>query len=797
MIHIALFGGLRLVRGDDTLAEFSSQKVASLLALLALRPGRQWSREELIEALWPEVDSDSGGVRLRTLLSDLRAILEPERAVRGQLIVANRTIVSLDAEQVTSDVAQFTELLGRASREQESDSRIRLLEDAIQICREPLLPAHLEEWVHSERDRLAEERFRAMRQLAAALRARGRIDEGIQVAVDLVRENRLSEESYELLMRLYGDSGQTSAALRCYASLEKMLREDLDVEPGRAVRELVASIRRTGADGTGTPKCVQNPSGGHMPPDERIPAGEPSSVRPPDSPALVGLSTPVPIAPPSPAQGRPGPRRIPGPLMAVAIIILATAGGAGRFKAVRHPAPQPSGAIPRQIEPAVFWYQRDPGESHGDPRSMAFDEAGNLIVAGFVRTPDTDVDYLTVKFNPEGRQLWKRRHNGPGNDVDRARFAATDVNGNVYVTGDSDNGKGNDTTNLSGLDIVTICYGESGEERWKQTYNSPDNGEDRPMWMWLDRATRELTIVGSSVVGGRRNAAAHACIVVVRYGGDGKVLWRATFDDPHDAPSYCTGAIMDGDGNLTLTGVTHSSTNRGIEEDILLLKCSPAGKLLWKTTYGQRNGHDDTAVSMEFNGGALAIGRALLPSGEPDQPAESRFGTLFARYAADGRPVWLRGTTDPRHRFDRLVSAHPGPTVLGRSSSAETGIVHRLMRLDQSGVVDWVKDLGLCPKWLGTPNPLAITDEYGFVYTACPTVRPGRDPFNSESLDIAIEKVTPAGGIAWQRRFGEENTVETAGAIAMDSHVRGNLYVAAQSKRPDSTPEMVILKYRR
>ena len=46
-------------------------------------------------------------------------------------------------------------------------------------------------------------------------------------------------------------------------------------------------------------------------------------------------------------------------------------------------------------------------------------------------------DYATVKYSPNGQELWAALHNGPGNDQDFAQAVATDAVGNGYVTGQS------------------------------------------------------------------------------------------------------------------------------------------------------------------------------------------------------------------------------------------------------------------------------------------------------------------------------------------------------------------------
>ncbi|MEO0092843.1 MAG: SBBP repeat-containing protein, partial [candidate division WOR-3 bacterium] len=100
---------------------------------------------------------------------------------------------------------------------------------------------------------------------------------------------------------------------------------------------------------------------------------------------------------------------------------------------------------------------------------LALDNLGNIYVTGKSKNANGDFDYLTIKYSPEGEELWTARYDNPnGNGWDIAYSLAVDNNGNVYVTGTS-----YDLTTY--YDCVTIKYSTTGVLQWVRRYSYQDN----------------------------------------------------------------------------------------------------------------------------------------------------------------------------------------------------------------------------------------------------------------------------------------------------------------------------------
>lgn len=111
-------------------------------------------------------------------------------------------------------------------------------------------------------------------------------------------------------------------------------------------------------------------------------------------------------------------------------------------------------------------------------QAIALDDSNNVYVTGHsVDSGNPDEDYATVKYDTDGVQLWAARYNGPDNDSDKACAIASDPSGNVYVTGKS-------YAIGADFDYVTVKYDTNGTELWVKRYDG--GGGDYPKAIALD-----------------------------------------------------------------------------------------------------------------------------------------------------------------------------------------------------------------------------------------------------------------------------------------------------------------------
>ncbi|WP_394796947.1 BTAD domain-containing putative transcriptional regulator [Armatimonas sp.] len=168
---IELLGGLRAICGEVSVSRFRTQRCRLLLAMLAARPERVHSREELGELLWPDEDPQRQRLRLRGELSELRTGL-------GEDIFQKSGNIGVKVRPgITSDVAHFDHYLLTAVRASTPEQRLPSLRAAAALYKGDLLPGFYDDWSVRERERLKAGCFDVLTRLALDLETVGCADE--------------------------------------------------------------------------------------------------------------------------------------------------------------------------------------------------------------------------------------------------------------------------------------------------------------------------------------------------------------------------------------------------------------------------------------------------------------------------------------------------------------------------------------------------------------------------------------------------------------------------------------------
>ena len=281
-----------------------------------------------------------------------------------------------------------------------------------------------------------------------------------------------------------------------------------------------------------------------------------------------------------------------------------------------------------------LWVARYNGTASGADfaRDLAVDEAGCVYVTGS-STPGPDLgtsDYVTIKYDPQGNELWVARYNGPGNADDGARAIAVDQAGQVYVTGNSAG------FNPEDFDYATVKYDASGTELWVARHAGPVGSFDFAVDVAVDAA---LNVYVTGIENGDYGT--------VKYDADGNPLWVARYNGPANATDQPRALGVDDAGNVIVTGISFDDVT---DFDYATVKYDANGTERWVARYNGPANAGDSAFAL-----AVDDSHSVYVTGNSIGTGTS-FDYATVKYDASGNEAWVARFNGPASSGDSAVA---------------------------------------------------------------------------------------------------------------------------------------------
>ncbi len=238
-LRVLMLGGFQVFRGGIPIpAEAWHRRKARHLLLYLLLRRAPVARDELLDALWPDLPPDSAALALNTTFSELRRILEPQlgRGIPSRYLERDEETLTLrQTEGLWCDVWAFEE----AAR-----TGVAGATQVLALYRGDFLPEEpYVDWALRERERLHERYLNVlMAWLEERVRA-GAWQEGVELARRILEREPWLEEVWRALMTCLAKVGRRSEALRAYQECIRALRAELDADPAPETRALYETLR--------------------------------------------------------------------------------------------------------------------------------------------------------------------------------------------------------------------------------------------------------------------------------------------------------------------------------------------------------------------------------------------------------------------------------------------------------------------------------------------------------------------------------------------------------------------------
>ncbi len=418
------------------------------------------------------------------------------------------------------------------------------------------------------------------------------------------------------------------------------------------------------------------------------------------------------------------------------------------------------------------WIRSYNGPVNGNDEALTHitDNSGNIYSSGKILGSGTGFDIYTVKYNPSGNIIWERIYNGPGNGNDIAYSIALDNEGNVFVTGES---RGDNTDR----DYVLIKYNNAGAEEWIRRYNGNSNSAEIPVKVITD-------VSGNAVITGSSHEAGELFnVVTIKYNSAGDILWIKNFNGAENGNDMANDMDIDESGNIFISGSTFTSATIN---DYLIIKYSGAGDELWFRSYnGTANGNDNmTSITMDVSGNAVITGSSV--------GAGTGLDIVTIKYSQSGDILWERRFTTPTVNIEEgkdITGDNFGNIfVTGTTTGFSTSYDFMTLMYSPAGDLIWSKNYN-GPGTNNFDEPRSITADYiGNVYVT------GLSQGTGTMDDIVIIKYNSMGNEVWVNRYNSAaNRNDIANNISLDNS--GNLIVSGLITGLTSGTDFSLIKF--
>lgn len=267
----------------------------------------------------------------------------------------------------------------------------------------------------------------------------------------------------------------------------------------------------------------------------------------------------------------------------------------------------------------VEWIERYEGVDNLDdiPTAIGIDWDGNVYVTGGSQTQSEGWDYLTVKYDTDGEELWTVSYDYGQLDDFASELHVEGGSGELTVVGGS-------ASSVTAWDFAVIQYDSDGSWLSTDREASGIGTFDKPMAFYQDDVGN-MYITGSKSTNGT-----DFDIMTVKLNANSQLKWTQTFDG-HNMADGAYDVVADPQGNVYVAGYTQKSN---LGTNFLVLKYDSTGILQWskeRTPYYPQDSAQATEIALDASGNVYASGY-IQDQGDKD--------VLTMRFDPTGQHGW-------------------------------------------------------------------------------------------------------------------------------------------------------------
>jgi hypothetical protein len=287
--------------------------------------------------------------------------------------------------------------------------------------------------------------------------------------------------------------------------------------------------------------------------------------------------------------------------------------------------------------------------------NWAIDKAGNVFLTGSSRDPNNLSDYVTTKYNKEGKKLWERWYNKPpGHDFGMCSGIIIGPCGNAYVTGKTFVRERISEYDDTVFGYVTVKYDLDGKQLWEAIYDEPNRVLNDPVGIAVDEngnayISGESYDIDSWLLCTDYGENANPHFITIKYDMKGKQLWAVRYKGQRNHVNSLSDIAVDKAGKVYLTGssVININSDGGIDSQFITINYDTNGRELWVARYiGEPNSINNSCI-LALNGK-----NRIYVAGKSHIGGNSGYSDLIIiAYDKNGKQQWLGRCREPAKTF--------------------------------------------------------------------------------------------------------------------------------------------------
>lgn len=358
-------------------------------------------------------------------------------------------------------------------------------------------------------------------------------------------------------------------------------------------------------------------------------------------------------------------------------------------------------------------------------QSIFVDGKEYVYITGASRGVNSDFDYVTIKYDKFGNQLWVSRID-KNNQFNVPHDITANDSGFVYVTGG----------------VQTLKYNSEGNLIW--SFNN-----DAECFKIAMYDANNIIVCGNGYDDYR----------TLKISSEGNLIWYRLYNGTAQNRDNLRDMTLDSKGNIIVTGWSHGS---GTHWDYATVKYSPDGDSLWVRRYNGPSslfpGDYAYAITVDDEDNVYVTGWS-----DGSDSINNNAQCLTISYNSNGDTLWI--SRYPGQGYAGYDVLYTQGFIYVAATSYDLGV--DLLKYDKQGNLVWSNNL--FPSGSPIHPPRLVSDNKGNIYVS--SVR---------NLSYAVVKVSSSGSKIWE--FQYPNTSNPGSFVrAMTIDKNKNIYLTGES----------------